>query len=145
MKGSLIASSTVQINAEPARVWKALTTPSLVSKYLMGTKVSTDWREGSEITYSGNYNGKDYTDKGVIKKVEPNRILQSTYLSSMSGKKDEPDNYNVVTYALTPENGKTVLTLTQDNIATEEERDHSTKNWNMVLNKLKDVVEHEPA
>lgn len=57
----------------------------------MGTKVSTGWKEGSPITYKGNYNGKDYQDKGIIKKIEPEKIFQSTYWSSMGGKEDKPE------------------------------------------------------
>jgi hypothetical protein len=44
----------------------------------MGTNVSIDWKEGSAISYEGDYNGKKYHDKGVIKKIEPGKLFQST-------------------------------------------------------------------
>lgn len=141
MKGSLSVKASVIINSSPAKVWKALTSPVMIKKYLMGTDVSTDWKEGSPITYSGVYNGIEYHDKGVIMKAVPEKILQSTYLSSMSGKEDKPENYNLVTYELSKNDGKTLLTLTQDNVASEKEKDHSYKNWTMVLKTLKDIVE----
>ena len=143
MEDTLIARTSISIDASPAQVWKAITTPQLIKKYLMGTNVSTDWKEGSAITYDGEYNGKKYHDKGVIKKVEPEKLLRSTYLSSMSGKEDKPENYNLVTYKLTPSNGKTVVTISQDNILTEKEKEHSRENWKLVLKKLKEVVETE--
>lgn len=143
MKNSLVAEVTVEINSTPAQVWKALTTPSLIKKYLMGTNVTSDWEAGSSIIYEGEYNGKKYRDKGTIKNIIPEKLLQSSYWSSMSGKEDREENYNLVTYALTTLGPKTVLTVTQDNIADEKERQHSLKNWQEVLVKMKEVVESE--
>ena len=143
MKETLKAETSISVDATPAQVWKALTTPKLIKKYLMGADVSTDWKEGSPITYSGEYEGKKYQDKGMIKKAEAGKILQSTYWSSMSGKEDKPENYNLVTYKITKRDNKTVVKLSQDNIATEKEKEHSRENWKMVLKKLKEVVESE--
>jgi uncharacterized protein YndB with AHSA1/START domain len=100
MKNTLIAETSISIDATPAEVWKAITIPELIKKYLMGTDVSSDWKEGSTITYTGEYEGKKYHDKGIIKKIEREKIFQSTYLSSMSGKEDKPENYNLVTYKI---------------------------------------------
>ena len=83
MKTNLIAETSVSVDATSAQVWKVLTTPGLIKKYLMGTDVSTDWKEGSTINYNGEYEGKKYHDKGVIKKMEPEKIQQTTYWSSM--------------------------------------------------------------
>jgi hypothetical protein len=59
----------------------------------------------------------------------------------MSGTEDKPENYAVVTYELNKENDGVRLTITQDNCKTEESRQHSEKNWAMVLNTLKDLLE----
>ena len=142
MKETLHAKVSVSINAAPSKVWKAITTPASIKKYLMGTDVSTDWKEGSPINYTGEYNGKKYHDKGVIKKIEPEKIFQSTYWSSMGGKEDKPENYNLVTYNLSEKDGKTVLTLTQDNVGSEKEKEHVTGNWKAVLKKLKEIAEN---
>lgn len=138
MKNNLTAETSISVDATPAQVWKAFTTPKLIKKYLMGTDTSSDWKEGSPITYTGEYEGKKYHDKGIIKKIEPKKILQSTYWSSMSGKEDKPENYNLATYKITTRNDKTFVALSQDNNATEKEKEHSTKNWKQ---KLKEVVE----
>jgi uncharacterized protein YndB with AHSA1/START domain len=143
MKDKLLTETTITIDASPAQVWKALTTPEMIKKYLFGTNVSTDWKVGSPITYSGEYNGTKYYDKGIIKKIEPEKLLQSTYWSSMSGREDKPENYILVTYSLTKKDYKTVLTITQDNNASEKEKEHTTENWNIVLKKLKEIVESE--
>ena len=143
MKKTLIAETSISVDATPAQVWKVLTTPKLIKKYLMGTDVSSDWNEGSTITYTGEYEGKKYHDKGIIKKIEPEKVLQSTYWSSMSGKADKPENYNLIPYKITKKDDKTVITLSQDNNSTEKEKEHSTENWKMVLKKLKEVLESE--
>lgn len=141
MKTNLIAEASITIDAISAKVWEAITTPELIKKYLFGTNVTSDWKEGSTITYQGEFNGVKYHDKGIIIKFEPEKIFQSTYWSSMSGKEDRPENYNLVTYTLEELGDQTVLTITQDNNATEEAKNHSTENWKMVLAKLKEVVE----
>ena len=143
MKNNLIAETSVSVDATSAQVWKILTTPKFIKKYLMGTDVTSDWKEGSTINYDGEYEGKKYHDKGIIKKIEPEKILQTTYWSSMGGKEDKPANYNLVTYKITNRDDKTVITLTQDNNATEKEKEHSTENWKAGLKKLKEVVESE--
>jgi len=36
---------------------------------------------------------------------------------------------------------KTTVTLTQDNVLTDKEKEHVTANWNQVLQKMKEVIE----
>lgn len=141
MNQKFIAQAETIINAPAARVWEALTTPELIKQYLFGTDVHTDWQVGSPITYTGEWEGKQYEDKGTILEVQPERLLVSTYWSSMSKLPDLPENYKNVRYELSPEGEATKVTIVQDNNKTQEEADHTTKNWNMVLSKLKEVVE----
>ena len=54
---------------------------------------------------------------------------------------DIPENYLNVTYELSPHNGETILTITQENCASEEVRTHSESNWMMVMNGMKELVE----
>lgn len=141
MKENLTANASISLDATSSRVWEALTNPKLIKQYMFGTEVTSDWKEGNPITWKGEYEGKSYKDKGVIKKIEANKILQHTYLSGMSGKKDKPENYVTVTYKLSKENDKTILSLSQDNNENEKAKEGSVKNWNNVLEKLKEVVE----
>lgn len=141
MKGKLISETSVSVRATADKVWKAITDPGIIRKYLFGTKVTSDFKEGSEITYEGEFEGKSYKDKGVIQKMEPGKVFQSTFLSGT--KEDKPENYNLVTYRLAEQDGKTVVTLSQDNISSEKEKEHSDGNWTSVLKKMKEVVESE--
>ena len=59
----------------------------------------------------------------------------------MSGKEDQPENYATVTYELSQKNNATELTITQDNIADEQTKEHSTQNWRTVLSDLKKLLE----
>ena len=59
----------------------------------------------------------------------------------MSGVPDSPENYHKVRYELTPQNGNTQVTISQDNNASADEQRDSEKNWQMVLDNLKKVLE----
>ena len=48
---------------------------------------------------------------------------------------------NHSSYKLSKENDKTILSLSQDNNENEKAKEGSVKNWNNVLEKLKEVVE----
>jgi len=136
------AIATVTIHATRRDVWKALTDPEMVKQYMHGTDMSTDWKEGSPIVWKGEWQGHSYEDKGTVLAVEPEKLLQYTHWSSMSGSEDKPENYHTVTYELAGEDGKTTLTLTQDNNASPEEADKmATDNWGPVLNGLKETIE----
>ena len=135
------ASVSVIIKADAAKVWEALTNPEMIKQYLFGTKVTTDWKVGSPITYTGVWEGKEYEDKGTILKIEPGKYLLSTYWSGFSGTPDLPENYQKVGYTLEHAEEGTKLTVTQDNIPSEKSRDHSAGNWKMVLESMKKMLE----
>ena len=136
------AIKAVTIHATRHQVWDALTNPEMVKRYMHGTNMSTDWKEGSPIVWRGEWKGRSYEDKGTVMAVEPQRLLQYTHWSPMGGSEDKPENYHTVTYALAGEDGKTTLTLTQDNNASQEEADKmAADNWGPVLDALKETVE----
>ncbi len=141
MAGKFLAKTSISINAPASQVWDALTKPELIKQYLFGTTVTTDWKVGSPITYKGEWQGKAYEDKGKVLKVEPGKLLVSTFWSSLSGVPDAPENYNTVSYELSAQGAGTKLTVTQDNNANQEEADHSKQNWDMVLQGLKKLLE----
>jgi len=141
MNNKFTAKATSTINAPTSKVWDALTKPDLIKQYLFGTEVNTDWQVGSPITYKGVWEGKPYEDKGEILKIEPEKLLVSTFWSSLEGLPDVPENYKTVHYELSPENGGTKLTITQDNNTTQEEADHSEQNWKTVLDGMNKLLE----
>jgi len=141
MSKGLVVTKSVFIDADPAAVWDALVNPKKIKQYLFGTDTISDWKVGSRITYKGEWQGKQYEDGGTILQLVPEKIFQSTYWSSMSGKEDKPENYATVTYELAKQDSGTLLSLTQDNCETEEQKKHLEENWSMVLAGLKKVAE----
>ncbi len=141
MKNDLIAKASATIDASVAKVWDALVNPQAIKEYMFGTDVASDWREGSPITWKGEWKGKAYEDKGVILHCDPKRLLQYTHFSPFSGLPDQPENYHTVTIKLTSKETQTLVSLAQDNNPTEEAREHSQKNWDMMLAGLKKFLE----
>ena len=132
---------TIEINADKSKVWDAIINPEIIKQYFFGTEVVSDWEVGSEIIFQGEYQGTKYRDKGNILKIESEKILQYNYWSWFSGLEDKEENYSIVTYELNDENGKTRLSLTQENFANEQSKEHSDKNWNIILNQMKEIIE----
>ena len=141
MASDKILIKTISIKASTSKVWNTLTNPDLIKEWLFGTKVISDWKVGSQILFTGNWQGTDYLDKGTILKFNIEKNFQYNYWSSFSGLPDSPENYSVITFELTPENQDTMLTLTQSNFATETMYEHSNKNWDATLNFMKNLIE----
>ena len=136
------AIATVTINAPVAEVWDALTNPQKVKQYMHGTNLSSDWKVGSPITWKGEWKGKSYVDKGAVLEIEAPKLVKYTHWSPLGGSPDKPENYHTVKCELVDRGGKTILTLTQDNNATQEEADGMAKNnWGPMLQGLKQTAE----
>jgi len=136
-----VATAQCEIDAPPEKVWRALTDPQLIKKYMFGSEVRTDWKPGSPITWQGEFGGRKYMDKGEIITVEPGRRLEITHFSPLTGQEDRPENYHRVSYELQQTDGGTSLRLTQDNSSSAEEAEHSAATWQMMLDGLKKVAE----
>jgi uncharacterized protein YndB with AHSA1/START domain len=141
MENKLVFKKSTPINAPVSKVWQALVDPAQIKEYMFGTNTESDWKKGSTVTYSGEWNGKAYKDKGTIVEIVPEKILHTTYFSSMSGKADVPENYANVIYEVAPENDHTIFTITQDNIADEAQLQHMEQNWDMVVAGMKKLLE----
>ncbi len=141
MNDKYVAKAKTTIHAPVSKVWQALVNPEIIKQYLFNTEVISDWKAGSPIAYKGEWEGKAFEDKGKILEIEPEKILKSTHWSPLSGVPDTPENYHTVTYTLSHRGESTEVTITQDNNATEEEKAHSEKNWETVLQGMKNLLE----
>jgi uncharacterized protein YndB with AHSA1/START domain len=137
----LVATASTSIHAPVAKVWDALVNPRVIKQYMFGTNVVSDFREGSPITWKGEWKGKPYEDKGEILKLEPERLLRYSHYSPLSGQPDTPESRHTVTIELSGNNGQTGVKLSQDNNLTDEERQHSQQNWEGMLKGLKELLE----
>ncbi len=83
----------IEINASIEKVWVALTNSAEFAKWMKNVKVQTDWKQGSEITYtcfddSGNvmqWERMDMIWRGNIKIIEENKELTCVYPSKSTG------------------------------------------------------------
>jgi uncharacterized protein YndB with AHSA1/START domain len=141
------AVASISILGTRKSVWNALTDPDLIREYFMGATVSTDWKVGHPISFSGEFKGKTYEDKGEILVVEPEVRLSFSHWSPLAGTEDRAENYHVVDIALRGEGEQTNVTLTQSNFTggvTEADRTSRAdyeKNWSATLEGLKATVE----
>lgn len=135
------ASASIVVHAPREKVWEALTEPELVRKYFFGSTLKADWRIGGSLTWSGEYEGKTYEDRGTVLSFDPPESLSFNYWSSFSGTEDTVERRQIVRYDLEQLADGVRLTITQSNVDTEERAKHSAENWKVVLAGLKELVE----
>lgn len=141
MNRELSIQKSISFNAEKSKVWEALVNPEIIKEYLFGTEVISEWKVGSTMIFQGEWEGQKYKDKGNILAIEPEKIFQYNYWSRFSGLEDKDENYSFVTYQISGEGNQTVLTLTQKGFANKQAKEHSEVSWEMILKKMKEIVE----
>jgi len=135
-----IQSQTV-IRCSAKELWDFLVNPKKIEKYMFGTKVTSEWEKGSKIRFEGKYEGKTYLDKGIIQAILPEKKLEYTYLSSLSGLQDNPENYSLITFDINLIKEQTVLTIHQQGFVSNESIEHSKANWEITLKNIKQLAE----
>ncbi len=148
MSDPLIVKNSIGIHATPQSVWDALINPEQTQKYMFGCKTVSDWKPGSPLLWKGNYEGKEMVFvKGIIVKIEPEKLLVYTTIDPNSEIADIPENYLTVAYSLSLENGQTVLTVTQGDytaVADGERRYREATaggGWAPILSEIKKLLE----
>ncbi|MBT2250600.1 SRPBCC domain-containing protein [Arthrobacter sp. BHU FT2] len=141
MRGGFAATSTILIDAPRQRVWDVITNPAAAKEFMFGMDLETDWGVGSPITWSGEWDGKRYQDKGKVLAVDPGHRLVHTHFSALNGHADVPENHHTLTWTLQDRDGGTHLTLEQDNNASEEAAQHSQGMWDKLLADVKGIAE----
>ena len=141
------AEVSTKVHALPTKIWDCLTDLPTLSKYFMGAKVRTDWHVGHSITWSGEWKGEAYEDKGTVMAFDRNKRLSFSHWSAMGGTTDEPSNYHLVDILLDTGGAETEVRLLQTNLEgglTDADREHRAdyeKNWSAMLEGLKQTVE----
>lgn len=141
MKTDISTSSSVAIDASVDDVWRAITTPEKIKQWFFGVDTETDWKQGSPIVHTGEWQGRPYVDKGEIVRIESPHVLVHTHWSDLSGTPDSPEHYQEVTWEVSERSGGSELTISERNLQSDEAKDPSDQAWSMVLQNLKEMLE----
>ena len=133
--------SKILIGASANRVWDAITRPDLVKQWQYGTDLSTDWRKGSSIVFRNEWEGKVFEQKGTILEVEPGCLVKYTLFAPQPGLEDRPENYFVMSYLLEDVDGRTLLTITQEDTRSQSVQEPADEAENAILLALKKLAE----
>ncbi|RLQ94362.1 SRPBCC family protein [Falsibacillus albus] len=131
------------IAATPENVWKALTSGEFTEKYFFGSKVESDWKEGSKVTYYRPSNEVDVY--GTVLASEENKLLSFTW-----NHVDDPlerEEPTLVTFELVEMKDTVKLTLKHEKLADSDiVADTSTfyganNGWPAIISNLKSLLE----
>ena len=130
------------IATTPEKLWEALTSSDFTEKYFFGSKIESDWQVGSSVTY---YRGGEVTDRGVLLKCVPHRLLSFTW--NYVGDQQEREQPTQVTFELKPMGDTVKLTLKHENLLPSDivEREDTfegfNNGWPAILSNLKSLLE----
>lgn len=137
--------NTVVINALATDVWKALTQPFLMKQWMgeaeMNLHIQTSWAVNTPITISG-FHHLPFVSKGIILEFDEEKVLSYSHNSSLSRLPDEPQNYSVIKFNLSPADTQTSVTLTISNFPTETIYKHLEFYWRSTIVLLKKFIEN---
>ncbi len=135
------ARAETEVAAPAEMVWAALTSPEQIAHYMHGSRVTTTSEVGAPITWDGEYDGHSCQDRGTVLVYDEPRRLSMTHYSPMMGRPDEPESYHTLVYTLARTGTGTRLTLTQDGNDSGEQAEPFSRNWQAMLDGLKELVE----
>lgn len=138
---------SVEIDAAPAEVWRALTDPPSIRAWISDDdiQVTTRWEVGGPILLRGNLHGEiPFENRGTVQAFEPERILQYSHWSTLSrhALSDAPENHVIFRFTLTPSGSGTRLDLTLSNLVDYAVYKHLDFYWGTTLVILKRYCEH---
>lgn len=133
---------TITIECPPAVLWETLTTPALMAQWMgeeMAITVSTSWELHSPILIRG-FHHHAFENRGIILAFEKERKLSYTHLSNLSGLADEPGNYTILTFHLTPVAEGTTLSISIENFPDDIIQKHLEFYWRGTLFKIRAFI-----
>src|SRR5687767_6241168 len=107
-------TTSVIIDAPASKVFEALTRPELVQQWQFGRTVQCDWQTGDPIKFIAETEGKVLEQWGTILDIRPNELLKYNLFTPAPGIEEKPEHYNVTSYILNNDNGKTHIELIQE-------------------------------
>jgi uncharacterized protein YndB with AHSA1/START domain len=143
MMSEYVVLKIIEISASTGDVWRMLTEPEQIAKWMDGARVESMWEPGSSITFTGtmpNFNRK-YRDRGTVLAVDVEKFLQYSHWSEMTRLPDIPENRTTITFILDRLEEKTRLTFRQENFHSEVAYKHANFFWGVALHVMKNLLE----
>ena len=134
----------IYIRTTKEKLWEAITSPDFTQQYFFNTRVQSDFKPGSEISYHmDTAEGDDRIPvKGKIIKVEPYMELVHTVRHDFGEKDRGYSQESKVTYQIEPMGELVKLTLIHDEFGGDEETYNSVSGgWPIIHNGLKTLLE----
>jgi len=139
----------LNIEAPASRVWTAVTDPVELGRWMLeeGLDVRSDGVVGGAIVISGDLHGIAFETKGTIRALEPERVFEYAYWSTLSFPTlpDIPANYAVLRFVLEPIESGTRLTLAGRRFPDDSTYRHAGLYWEVALLRLRDACEGRDA
>jgi len=104
---------SIYINAEPERVWRAITDGAETEQYYYGTIVKSDWSVGSRVSY--DYPDGTVAADGEVLACDPPNRLEMTFLARWDPEV-EAEGPVRHTWELAAQDGQTKLTVTTSGV-----------------------------
>jgi uncharacterized protein YndB with AHSA1/START domain len=133
--------STIKINASTKKVWDTITKPELVKLWQYGSDLFTTWKIGSDIKFRTEWEGKVFEQWGKVLEVRPNKLVKYSLFAPRPDLEDKPENYFIMSYVLTQQDGQTQLEIIQEDNRPNAIQEKPQGEENPVLKSLKQLAE----
>lgn len=133
--------STITINASTQKVWNILTKPEMVKLWQYGSELQTTWEPGTAIRFSTAWEDKVFEQWGQVLEIQPYELIKYSLFAPRPDLEDKPENYFIMNYVLTEENGQTKLEIIQEDNRPNAVQEEPQGEENPVLKSLKDLAE----
>lgn len=133
--------STILFDAPIEKVWNALVEPELVKQWQCGSDLLTNWKIGSEIRFRNEWEGQVFEQWGTVLEVVPNQKIKYSLFFPRPELEDKPENYFIMSYILSEQNGKIKLEIHQEDNRPGAIQEEPQGEENPILQSLKLLVE----
>jgi uncharacterized protein YndB with AHSA1/START domain len=133
--------STIKINAPIQKVWDIITKPEFVKLWQYGSDLLTTWESGSDIRFRTEWEDKVFEQWGKVLEFRPNEVVKYSLFAPRPDLEDKAENYFIMSYVLTDDNGHTILEIIQEDNRPNAVQEEPQGEENQVLRSLKQLAE----
>lgn len=132
---------TITLKANSAVVFDALTIPEQIIQYYPVLSVDSEQKESGSFILKGEVNGSPFTDYGVIEALDKPKSYSYRYWSDNHGTERVAANHMKISYSIEEKGDGSQLTLSHENLLTEDRQNEMSVVWDFLLAELKKFVE----